>query len=338
MLITTLNEFIIERQADFPYAKGELSRLLSHIGIAAKVVNRAVNKAGLSDILGEVGSRNIQGEDQKKLDVFANQKFINGLQGSSECCGIASEENEEIIIFDDEMGRNGKYVVAMDPLDGSSNIEVNVSIGTIFAIYRRLSPVGHRAKIDDFLQAGSNQVAAGYIIYGSSTMMVYTTGRGVNGFTLDPSIGEFCLSHPNMTMPSVGFIYSVNEGSYLKFPNGVKKYIKYCQENDEQTKRPYKSRYIGSLVADFHRNLMLGGIFMYPHTAEYPTGKLRLLYECNPMAFIVEQAGGRASDGMGKRILDMIPIELHQRAPLFIGSRNMIAKVEEFMVNFPDER
>jgi fructose-1,6-bisphosphatase I len=337
MIITTLNEFIIERQADFPYAKGELSRLLSHIGIAAKIVNRAVNKAGLSDVLGEVGSRNVQGEDQKKLDVFANQKFISALQGSSECCGIASEENEDIIIFDDDLARDGKYVVAMDPLDGSSNIEVNVSIGTIFAIYRRISPVGHRAAVNDFLQAGTNQVAAGYIVYGSSTMMVYTTGRGVNGFTLDPSIGEFCLSHPNISIPANGFLYSINEGHYVKFPDGVKKYIKYCQENDEQTRRPYKSRYIGSLVADFHRNLLLGGIFIYPRTAESPNGKLRLLYECNPMAFIAEQAGGKASDGNGNRILDLIPSELHQRVPLFVGSRNMVLKAEEFMKDFLGE-
>jgi fructose-1,6-bisphosphatase I len=337
MAVTTLNEYIIERQADFPYAKGELTRLLSHIGIAAKVVNREVGKAGLVDILGEAGTSNIQGEGQQKLDVYANKKFIIALQGSGECCGIASEENEEIIAFDNELARNGKYIVAIDPLDGSSNIDANVSIGTIFAIYRRISPVGHLASVEDFLQEGTKQVAAGYIIYGSSTMMVYTTGRGVNGFTLDPSIGEFCLSHPNMQVPNMGVIYSINEGNYVKFPLGVKKYIKYCQEKDEQTHRPYTSRYIGSLVADFHRNLLKGGIYIYPRTEQNPTGKLRLLYECNPMAFLIEQAGGKASDGNGTRILDVIPTSLHQRMPFFVGSRGMVETAEKFIEEFGDE-
>ncbi len=336
MIITTLNEFIIERQSDFPYAKGELSRLLSHIGIAAKVVNRSVNKAGLSDILGDAGSTNIQGEGQKKLDVFANQKFINALQGSAECCGIASEENEEIVIFNDETAKNGKYVVAMDPLDGSSNIDVNVSIGTIFAIYRRVSPVGHVANEADFLQEGTRQVAAGYIIYGSSTMLVYTTGKGVNGFTLDPSIGEFCLSHRDIAVPTSGSIYSINEGNYVHFPNGVKQFIKYCQMIDPPTNRPFNTRYIGSLVADFHRNMLKGGIYIYPETAANPLGKLRLLYECNPMSYLVEQAGGKATDGRGNRIMDITPTSLHQRVPYFVGSRNLVNKAEEFMENFPD--
>ncbi len=334
MVVKTLNEFIIERQSDFPYAKGELTRLLSHIGVAAKVVNRDVNKAGLVDIIGEAGNINIQGEDQKKLDVFADEKFILSLQASAECCGIASEENEDFIAFEDEIARNGKYVVTIDPLDGSSNIDVNVSIGTIFAIYRRLSEVGHKAEKRDFMQEGAKQVAAGYILYGSSSMMVYTTGRGVNGFTLDPSIGEFCLSHPDIKSPASGIIYSINEGNYIKFPEGVKKYLKYCQEKDEQTNRPYSSRYIGSLVADFHRNLLKGGIFIYPKTDSSPNGKLRLLYEANPMAFVIEQAGGRATDGKGTRILDVIPEKLHQRVPLYIGSRNMVEKAEEFMEKF----
>lgn len=329
--VVTLNEFIIERQNEFPYAKGELSRLLSHIGLASKVVNREVNKAGLVDILGDVGKTNTQGEDQKKLDVFAHERFIDALKASGECCGIASEEQEAYIAFDDELARNGKYIVTMDPLDGSSNIDVNVSIGTIFAIYRRVSPIGHKATLDDFLQEGTKQAAAGYIIYGSSTMMVYTTGRGVNGFTLDPSIGEFCLSHANIQTPNSGNIYSINEGNYIKFPTGVKKYIKYCQEKDTQTNRPYTSRYIGSLVADFHRNFLKGGIYIYPQTATHPTGKLRLLYECNPMAFLAEQAGGRASDGSGNRILDIRPTDLHQRVPLFVGSHNMVEKAELFM-------
>lgn len=331
--ITTLNEFIIERQSDFPYAKGELTRLLSHIGLAAKVVNNEINKAGLDDILGEIGSTNVQGESMKKLDVFADQKFINALKGSSECCGIASEENQDIVTFDTNLAKDGKYIVAIDPLDGSSNIDVNVSVGTIFSIYRRLSPIGHTAQLSDFLQEGTRQVASGYIIYGSSTMMVYTTGRGVNGFTLDPSIGEFCLSHPAIQTPPTGTIYSINEGNYLHFPDGVKKYLKYCQEVDKPTNRPYSSRYIGSLVADFHRNLLKGGIFIYPSSAGYPDGKLRLLYECNPMAFLIEQSGGVATNGEGIRIMDIKPASLHQRVPLFIGSRNMVEKAERYMLD-----
>ncbi|MDF1549440.1 MAG: class 1 fructose-bisphosphatase, partial [Bacteroidales bacterium] len=307
---------------------------LSHIGIAAKIVNREVNKAGLVDILGEIGSENIQGESQKKLDVFADEQFISALKASGECCGIASEENQDIVTFDTNLAKDGKYIVTMDPLDGSSNIDVNASIGTIFAIYRRLSDLGHEAAIDDFLQEGTRQVAAGYVIYGSSTMLVYTTGRGVNGFTLDPSIGEFCLSHPNIQTPETGTIYSINEGNYIKFPEGVKKYIKYCQESDKPTNRPYSSRYIGSLVADFHRNLLKGGIFLYPSTESYPEGKLRLLYECNPMAYIAEQAGGKASDGKGNRILDIKPNSLHQRVPIYVGSRQMVDRAEDLILEF----
>lgn len=333
--VTTLNEFIIQRQSDFPYAKGELSRLLSHIGIAAKIVHREVNKAGLVDILGEIGTTNIQGESVKKLDVFANEKFILALHSSAECCGIASEENEEILLFDDESGKDGKYIVTMDPLDGSSNIDVNVSIGTIFSIYRRISPRGEKAVLADFLQKGIDQVAAGYIIYGSSTMLVYTTGKGVNGFTLDPSIGEFCLSHKDIRTPSSGKIYSVNEGNYKKFPVGVKRYIKYCQEKDDRN-RPYTSRYIGSLVADFHRNLLIGGIFLYPQTESNPNGKLRLLYECNPIAFLAEEAGGKATDGYN-RILEIQPTELHQRVPFYTGSESMVKKVKEFLEFYEEE-
>jgi len=335
--VTTLNEYIIERQSDFPYAKGELSRLLSHIGLAAKVVNREVNKAGLVDILGEIGSINVQGERVKKLDVFADEKFIIALRGSSECCGIASEENEDIVSFDTDVAKGGKYIVTMDPLDGSSNIDVNVSIGTIFSIYRRITPVGHTAELKDFLQEGTKQVAAGYIIYGSSTMLVYTTGRGVNGFTLDPSIGEFCLSHPNIQIPNNGNYYSINEGNYVHFPLGVKRYIKHCQVFDKQTNRPYTSRYIGSLVADFHRNLLKGGIFIYPATAGHEDGKLRLLYECNPMSFIIEQAGGKSTNGEGVRIMDIIPNALHQRVPLFIGSRSMVETAERYILEANEE-
>jgi fructose-1,6-bisphosphatase I len=330
--ITTLNEFIIKRQADFPYAKGELSRLLHHMGVAAKIVNKKINKAGLVDILGEAGDVNVQGEDVKKLDVFANEQFIAAMRVSGECCAVASEENQEIITFDDGLALDGNYVFCMDPLDGSSNIDVNVSVGTIFSIYRRISPRGNKAQLSDFLQPGLNQVAAGYIIYGSSTMLVYTTGRGVNGFTLDPSIGEFCLSNPDIKTPDIGKIYSINEGNYIHFPNGVKKYIKYCQEIDPATERPYTSRYIGSLVSDFHRNLLKGGIFMYPQTQSAARGKLRLIYECNPISFLAEQAGAKASNG-GQRILEIQPRDLHERVPFYVGSKEMVEKLEEFLKN-----
>lgn len=330
--VTTLGQFIIERQTDFPYAKGELSRLLRDIGIAAKVVNREVNKAGLVDILGEFGTINVQGEKVKKLDVYANEQFIAALSAGGETCAVASEENEGLIHIDSEVSKNAKYVVCVDPLDGSSNIDVNVSIGTIFSIYRRTSFSG-KVEDSDYLQRGTEQVAAGYVIYGSSTMLVYTTGKGVNGFTLDPSIGEFCLSHPDMSCPKNGLIYSINEGNYVHFPDGVKQFIKYVQVEDSATNRPYSSRYIGSLVADFHRNLLKGGIFIYPSTLKSPKGKLRILYECNPLAFIIEQAGGKASDGF-RRILDIQPSSLHQRTPLFIGSAEMVTMAEEFMAKY----
>jgi fructose-1,6-bisphosphatase I len=330
--VKTLGQFIIEKQSDFPYAKGELSRLLRDIGIAAKIVHREVNKAGLADILGEVGETNVQGESVKKLDVFANEQFIAALSVGGECCAIASEENEDIIPIDTPQSKNAKYVVAMDPLDGSSNIDVNVSVGTIFSIYRRVSLSGP-GTVEDFMQRGTEQVAAGYIIYGSSTMLVYTTGKGVNGFTLDPSIGEFCLSHPNMQTAKSGKIYSINEGNYVHFPDGVKKYIKYCQEEDKATKRPYSSRYIGSAVADIHRNLINGGIYIYPTTASSPKGKLRLLYECNPIAFIIEQAGGKATDGR-HRILEQEIKTLHQRTPFFAGSADMVELAGDFMSKY----
>jgi fructose-1,6-bisphosphatase I len=335
MNVKTLGQFIIEKQDDFPYAKGELSRLLRDIAIASKIVNRDVNKAGLVDILGETGHTNIQGERVKKLDVFANEQFIAALKAGGEVCGIASEENDDLIPVDTETSKSAKYVVAIDPLDGSSNIDVNVSVGTIFSIYRRVSLKGP-ATIEDFMQRGTEQVAAGYVIYGSSCMMVYTTGKGVNGFTLDPSIGEFCLSHPNMQTPKDGKMYSLNEGNYLHFPDGVKKYLKYCQEEDKATSRPYSSRYIGSGVADIHRNLLNGGIYIYPTTTKSPQGKLRLLYECNPLAFIIEQAGGKATTGH-KRIMELPITELHQRTPLFIGSSNMVDKAMEFMEKYSIE-
>ncbi len=325
----TLGEFIIENQTSFKYTSGELSRLINSIRLAAKVVNHEVNKAGLVDIIGNAGDTNIQGEDQQKLDIYANEKFIQTLINRNIVCGIASEEEDDFITINsqDENNQN-KYVVLIDPLDGSSNIDVNVSVGTIFSIYTRVTPIGTPVTMDDFLQKGSQQVAAGYVIYGTSTMLVYTTGAGVNGFTLNPAIGTFYLSHPNMEYSEDGNIYSVNEGNYIHFPQGIKDYIKYCQK--EEGNRPYTSRYIGSLVSDFHRNMIKGGIYIYPNTSKNPTGKLRLLYECNPMAFIAEQANGKASDGF-TRILDVQPTELHQRVPFICGSKNMVKKAESFM-------
>ena len=327
----TLGEFIIENQGEFQYSSGELSRLINSIRLAAKVVNHEVNKAGLVDILGNAGETNIQGESQQKLDVYANEVFIKTLTNREIVCGIASEEEDDFITI---KGRNqlndNKYVVLIDPLDGSSNIDVNVSVGTIFSIYRRVTPSGTPVTIEDFLQPGNKQVAAGYIVYGTSTMIVYSTGFGVNGFTLNPAIGTYYLSHPNMKFPETGIIYSVNEGNYIHFPQGVKNYIKYCQL--EEGDRPYTSRYIGSLVSDFHRNMIKGGIYIYPNTSKNPEGKLRLLYECNPMAYIAEQAGGSASNGF-ERILDIQPTKLHQRVPFFCGSKLMVQKAEEFMRN-----
>ncbi|MCD2258510.1 class 1 fructose-bisphosphatase [Psychroserpens luteolus] len=327
----TLGEFIIENQSSFKYTSGELSRLINSIRLAAKVVNHEVNKAGLVDIIGAAGDTNVQGEDQQKLDVYANTKFIQTMTKRNIVCGIASEEEDDFIsINSQDENHQNKYVVLIDPLDGSSNIDVNVSVGTIFSIYRRVTPVGTPVTIDDFLQKGNQQVAAGYIIYGTSTMIVYTTGDGVNGFTLNPAIGTFYLSHPDMQFPKDGKIYSVNEGNYIHFPQGIKNYIKYCQM--EEGDRPYTSRYIGSLVSDFHRNMIKGGIYMYPKSSKNSNGKLRLLYECNPMAFIAEQANGKASDGFN-RIMDIEPTELHQRVPFICGSKNMVEKAEEFMRN-----
>ncbi|MEX0813008.1 MAG: class 1 fructose-bisphosphatase [Chitinophagales bacterium] len=328
--VIVLDEFIIQNEKDFPYATGELSSLLRDIGVAAKMVHREVNKAGLVDILGQAGSSNIQGEDQQKLDVFANEEFISALSMGGNCAGIASEENDDFINMHNDYCMNGDYVVAMDPLDGSSNIDVNISVGTIFSIYKRLSENGACTK-EDFLQKGLEQIAAGYIVYGSSTMLIYTTGNGVNGFTLDPSIGEFCLSHANIRIPESGTIYSINQGNFLQFSMGIQDYIRYCQGIDERNPKPYSLRYVGSMVADIHRNLLKGGIFMYPATTSALKGKLRLLYECNPMAFIVEQAGGKATDGRGNRILEIKPKELHQRVPVFLGSATMVDKVESFL-------
>ena len=326
----TLGEFIIENQKDFPYAKGELSALLSSIRLAGKMVNQAINKAGLSEILGKAGQDNIQGEEQAKLDVMANDVFISTLRSRGEICGLASEEMEDFMVFDDDIHKEAKYIVLIDPLDGSSNIDVNITVGTIFSIYRRISKVGSPVTIDDFLQPGINQVAAGYLIYGTSTILVYTTGNGVNGFTFDPGIGSFFLSHPNVKFPPTGKIYSVNEGNYIHFPDGVKKFIKWMQELDESDGRPFTSRYIGSLVADFHRNMLMGGIYLYPTGTTSPKGKLRLLYECNPMAFLTEQAGGKCTNGT-VRIMILQPNELHERVPFFCGNKKMVEKAESFL-------
>jgi fructose-1,6-bisphosphatase I len=326
--VLTLDEFTIQQLRDFPKATGELSSLLRDIGLAAKRVNVEVNKAGLVDILGDAGSVNVQGEDVKKLDIYANNQFLGALKHGIACAGLGSEELDEIVVFDDEVSNNSKYVVLIDPLDGSGNIDVNVSIGTIFGIYRRVSEKGQPCSREDFLQPGNRQVAAGYIVYGSSTMLVYATRRGVNGFTLDPSIGEFCLSHPDIKCPDKGKIYSVNHGNFFQYEENVRNYINACQRKTKADGGPYTQRYIGSMVADVHRNLIKGGIFMYPGTTDKPKGKLRLLYECNPFAFITEVAGGKATDG-SQRILDIQPTELHQRTPLFIGSKSMMEELEQ---------
>jgi len=319
----------MKKQADFPGASGELSRLLNDIAVASKIVTRDVRRAGLVDnILGAQGEVNVQGEQQQKLDVVADNQFIKMFEMGGEVCGIGSEENDNYMAFKSETSKNGKYVVLFDPLDGSSNIDVNVSIGTIFSIYHRVSPIGTEATLEDMLQPGDKQVAAGYVLYGSSTMLVYTTGNGVNGFTLDPTIGEFCLSHPNMRTPETGRIYSMNEGNIAVCHPGYRKYTEYCQEEDASTGRPYSGRYIGSLVADFHRNLIKGGIYFYPTTPAAPKGRLRLLYECNPLAFIIEQAGGLATDGT-QRILSIKPTELHQRVGFIVGSKQMVEKLQE---------
>ena len=314
---TALDRFIKNNQSQFQYASGELSQLLRDIALASKVVNREVNKAGLIDLMGAIGTQNMAGDDQQKLDVLANIRFTRALMKGGEVCALVSEESEAFV----DLNNEGRYVIAIDPLDGSSNIDVNVSIGTIFSIYRRKSPAGTPIQTSDILQKGREQVAAGYVLYGSSTMMVYTTGHGVNGFTYEPSLGEYFLSHPNMKIPEDGRIYSVNEGSANSFAQPIKDYLQYCKDKN------YTARYIGSLVADFHRNLLKGGIYIYPATAKDPNGKLRLMYECNALAYIVEQAGGKASNGKD-RILDIALNDLHQRTAFYVGSRNMVEKAE----------
>ncbi len=325
----TLARHIIEAEKLHPEATGELSKLLSNFSLAAKVISLEVNKAGLVDILGFTGHSNVYGEEVKKLDMFAHDTLLRATEHSGQLCIMASEEHEDIIHIPKKM-QIGKYVLLFDPLDGSSNIDANVSVGTIFSIFRRISPSGKPGTLEDCLQQGMKQVAAGYVLYGSSTIMVYSAGHGVHGFTLDPSFGEFLLSHENIIIPKRSNIYSINEGNYKYWHPGLKKYIKYLQEEDKETRRPYSLRYVGSMAADIHRNLLYGGIFMYPADLKHKKGKLRLMIECNPMAFIVEAAGGRATDGK-KRILEIQPDDLHQRTPLFIGSEKDVKTVEEFM-------
>lgn len=312
---TALDRFIKNNQDQFQYASGELSQLLRDIALASKVVNREINKAGLIDIMGAMGSQNTAGDQQQKLDVLANIRFTRALTKGGEAAALISEETESFV----DLTNDGKYIIAIDPLDGSSNIDVNVSIGTIFSIYRRKTKEGEPINDEDILQTGDEQVAAGYILYGSSTMLVYTTGHGVNGFTYEPTLGEYVLSHPDMKMPEEGKIYSINEGSANSFSDSVKSYIHYCKDNN------YTARYIGSLVADFHRNMLKGGIYIYPATAKDPSGKLRLMYECNALSFIAEQAGGMASDGKG-RVMEIKPKDLHQRTPFYVGSKKMVEK------------
>jgi fructose-1,6-bisphosphatase I len=325
----TLARHIIETEKLHPGATGELSKLLSDFSLAAKVISLEVNKAGLVDILGFTGHSNVYGEKVKKLDIYAHDMLLKAVEHSGQLCVIASEEKEDIIQIPSEL-KIGKYVLLFDPLDGSSNIDANISVGTIFSIFRRISPAGKPGNLEDCLQQGLKQVAAGYVLYGSSTILVYTAGHGVHGFTLDPSFGEFLLSHNDMKIPKQSRIYSINEGNYKYWHPGIKKYIKYLQEEDEKTGRPYSLRYIGSMAADIHRNLLYGGIFMYPADLKHKKGKLRLMIECNPMAFIVEAAGGRATDGK-KRILEIQPQDLHERTPLFIGSEEDVKTVERFI-------
>lgn len=326
--IITLDEFIIQSEQGYNDTTGQLTRLLRDIGIAAKIINREVNMAGLVNILGVDGSENSTGDMVQKLDVFANNRMIDCLQNSGECAAIVSEENEEMITLNRVPGKDPSYVMVMDPLDGSSNIDVNVSVGTIFGIYRRKTDAAKDADLSDFLRKGSELVASGYVLYGTSTILVYTTGDGVNGFTLDPSIGEFCLSHPNIKIPANGDYYSVNQGYYLKFDLEMRRYIDHCSDCN------FRLRYIGSMVSDIHRIMFQGGIFLYPNTRKYPNGKLRLLYECNPMAMIVEQAGGTALTGQLDRILELEVHDIHQKATIVIGSPDMVEEMKAFVEKY----
>ena len=324
--VKTLNQFIVERQEEFSYASGELSRLLSDIAVAAKIINREIRQAGLVDILGRAGSENVHGEDVQKLDEFADQQLVSALSSGGECCVMASEEHSDIIPVNTNVAAEAKYVVNFDPLDGSTNIDANAPIGTIFGIYRRVTTPQEGCSSKDVLQHGRKQVAAGYVVYGSSTLLVYSTGNGVNGFTLDPSIGEFCLSHPNITLPDHAGTYSINEGNYTAFSPALQQYLTHCKDGNNHSGKPYKARYIGSMVADIHRTLVKGGIFLYPGTQKDPNGKLRLMYEANPMAFLIEQAGGKATDGE-QALMDKAPQDLHDRTPVFLGSKGNVEEM-----------
>lgn len=331
--LVTLDEYIIQAQNKFPGATGELSQLLRDIGLAAKIISREVNKAGITNMLGVHGSTNVHGESVKRLDMFADQQLISALDRSLITCMVISEENDGIVRLNSE---GGKYIVYLDPLDGSSNIDVNVSVGSIFSIYMRQPRYEKTLVEEDSLQTGNRQVAAGYVLYGSSTILAYTTGLGVSCFTLDPSIGEFILSEDGYKIPKHGTIYSINEGSYNSWSAGLKKYIKYCQEEDPETGRPYSARYIGSMVADIHRTLIKGGIFIYPSSKRYPQGKLRLMYECNPLSYIIEQAGGKATDGKG-RIMDIQPDAIHQCVPIYIGSPDNVEMAASFLEKYAEQ-
>ena len=327
--VVTIERHIIEAERQFPEATGAFSSILYDIAFAAKMIAREVRRAGLNDILGLTGEVNVQGEEVKKLDEFANDVIFKALDHTGHLCGMASEEEEDFIPIPDRFP-TGKYCVMYDPLDGSSNIDANVSVGTIFSIHRKVSD-HERGCVQDCLQPGTRQVAAGYVVYGSSTMLVYTTGNGVHGFTLEPSIGEFLLSHPNMRIPAPGQrIYSCNEGNYVHWTEEQRRFVDHLKGIDGENAKPFSSRYIGSLVADFHRNLLYGGLFMYPADARSPRGKLRLLYEAAPLAMICEHAGGRASDG-AKRILDIVPRELHERTPLYIGTAGYVEQAERYL-------
>ena len=327
--LKTLEQFIIERQEEHEHSTGSFSRLIRDLSVAAKIVNWHMRRGGINNIFGTTGEINVHGEVQQVMDLLAHKEFVRALRRGGECCLIGSEEHSEAIPIATNGDSDGDYIVLLDPLDGSSNIEVNVSVGTIFSIYRLPAGWG-TPTVEAALQPGVKQIGAGYVVYGSSTILVYTTGHGVNGFTLDPSIGEFVLSHPNIRIPDDGKMYSINEGNYNSFEPGLRRYIKWMQTENSEQNLPLSTRYIGSFVADFHRNLLKGGLYMYPSTRNNRNGKLRLMYEANPLAFIAEQAGGGATDGHN-RILEITPEKLHQRTPLYIGSKLMLDKAHSFL-------
>lgn len=327
--VTTLERFILDQERVHPEATGELTNLLYDIALAAKMIASQIRRAGLVNILGAAGADNVQGEQQQKLDVYANETVKNALNHTGRVCAMASEEDEGVIPVIDTAAPPGKYAVLFDPLDGSSNIDVNAAVGTIFAVYRRVTASG-QGTLEDLLQPGHRQVAAGYVMYGSSVMMVYSAGHGVHGFTLDPTLGEFLLSHPSMTMPRSATYYSVNEANYARWSRGIQAAVRGLKGEQPERIRPRNSRYIGSLVADFHRNLIKGGVFLYPGDTRHPNGKLRLLYECSPMAYLAEQAGGAATNGR-ERILDLVPHSLHERVPLVIGCAEDVEFVRQVL-------